>query len=136
MGGRGASSSKKAIGNRNSILGKGEAKELYLSRSMERSKSVLIAEVDSKGRVYLRPASDEEDGVKGKPSGTIQVKHGIVKGKTVNLNLEYAREVSGQTFENKETIKQAGFGWSSYKKVYYNKRLPSKEINKYYEEFE
>lgn len=133
MGGRGASSSADKIGNRSSILIKGEPKEIYLSRSMERAKSVLIATSDNKGNLYLRPASDEEDGVKGKVIGTIQVKHGMIKGKPVNLNLTYAREISGSTFEYQEKIKQAGFKWSRSKRVYYNSRLPQNERNKYLE---
>lgn len=64
---------------------------------------------------------------------TIEVKHGIIKGRPVNLNLKYAKEVSGTTFEWREIIKQAGFKWSSYKRVYYNDRLSLSEKEKYFE---
>jgi len=107
--------------------------ELYLSRSMEANKSVLIACSDNDGNVRLRPASTQYDGVKGKVQGTIEVKHGIIKGKTVNLDLKYAKEVSGTTFECRGIIKEAGFKWSSYKKVYYNDKMSLKEKEKYFE---
>lgn len=132
MGGRGSSSSISKLGDFKKIFTKGEPQEIYLSRAMERGNAVLIAERDVDGTVWLRPANDEDDKVEGKPAGTVRVQHGIIKGKPINLDLTKAKAVYGTTFEYRETIKSAGFQWSKYKRRYYNKRLPSKEIDKYY----
>lgn len=131
MGGRGASSSSSGIGK--GIIKKGEAKELYLSRAMERKNAVLVAGVDKSGGVYLRPADDsfEYEGVKGKPTGTIRVQHGLVNGRPVNLDLTKAKEIRGNTYENQGAIRAAGFKWSKTKRVWYNDRLPEQEKKKY-----
>jgi len=49
------------------------------------------------------------------------------------MHLKYAKEVSGTTFECRGIIKEAGFKWSSYKKVYYNDKMSLKEKEKYFE---
>lgn len=126
MGGRGASS-----GNGSKVMKNGKAIEVYLSREMQSKKTVLVAFGEKE--IYMRPASYslEDEGVAGKPAGTVLIKHGIVKGKVINMDLTKAKTISGQTYEYKEVIKANGFKWSPSKKIWYNERLSDKEKLKY-----
>lgn len=128
MGGRGATSGSR-LGKVGDILMSSNPKEIYLSRDMEKNKSVVIAKVKD-GKVTLRAANDELDKVEG-PVGRIIVNHGIIKNKPINLNLAKAKEINGETYSSSTLIRESGFKWSKKKRVWYNDRLSNKEKREY-----